>query len=98
MTEDTQRLSPGPAVARAPVDEVELRVVGAGDPCGPAPAQVGIARGPGLAALFSGTRGGMAAPQVLARVGIVAVDETANAVLAARHPRHQHAVRDRGRR
>src|SRR5258705_2347228 len=48
--------------------------------------------------LFSGARGGVTAPQVLARFGIVAVDEAANAVLAAGHPRHQHAVRDRGRR
>src|SRR2546430_15329229 len=64
----TRRRGPGPAIARAPVGQVELGIVGARDPGGPAPAQVGIARRPSLVALFSGTGGGGTAAQGAGRV------------------------------
>ena len=89
---------PRPAVARSPVSQVEIGIVGTRYPRGAASAKVGITGGPGLVTFFTGTRGGVSAPQLAARHGMVSRQETTNAVFAAGHARDQHAVHHRGRR
>ena len=85
-------------IADAPVHEVELRIVRAGDP-GRAAAdlpRIGVLR-PGLVALLAARRNGVAAPQLLAGLGVPAVDEAADAELGARDAGDQHAVGDQRR-
>src|SRR5262249_30654579 len=76
----------------------ELGVVGAGDPGRAAPDLPGIVvLRPGLVALFAAGGDGVAPPQMLAGLGVPAVDEAANAELGAGNAGHQHAVRDQRR-
>src|SRR6185295_2597762 len=77
--------SPGRGVACSPEHEVELRVVGAGDPRRAAADLPGIAvLRPGLVAFLPARRDGVAAPQTLAGLRIDAVDEAAHAELRSR--------------
>ena len=57
---------PRSGIAGAPIDQVKIGIVGAGDPGRAAAVQVGVARGPGVAAFLAGARNGVAAPQVRA--------------------------------
>src|SRR5581483_3312726 len=75
-----------------PVHEIELRVVTADEP-GRAAALFPLIIDPGLVALFARTGNRIAAPQLLAGLRVPAVDETANAELAAGNPGDDHAVR-----
>src|SRR5687767_5294584 len=69
-------------VAGAPIDEVQLGVVAAGDPGGGA-ARLPTVAGPRLVGglAFAGDR--PEAPELLAGLGVVGVEEAADAVLAA---------------
>src|SRR5262249_23165741 len=72
-------------IARAPVERVELRIVGAGYPRRRAAPLPRIAL-PGLDALLAVSRNRRAPPRALAGFGVVSVEESADAVLAAGHP------------
>src|SRR5262249_25848965 len=67
----------------APIDEVQLRVIRPGDPCGRAAGLPAIAA-PRFIARLARCGNRIEAPRALARLRIVGVDETANAELAAR--------------
>src|SRR5262245_17752943 len=68
---------PGAGIARAPVDEVELRIVRAGNPRARASVQGRLAWLPRLVAFFAGAWNGIAPPELLAGRRIPAVEETA---------------------
>ena len=72
----------GTGVADAPVSEIELGIVGAGDPHGGAASLPGIA-GPGFVAGLARAGDGVEAPGFLAGGGVEGGDETADAELAA---------------
>jgi len=83
-------------IAATPVDEVEFRVVHAGEPGRRSARAPRIAR-PGLIARLSRSRNRVRAPPALAGRRVVAVDEAADAELAARDAGH-HRVADDERR
>ena len=85
---------PRPGVAGAPVGEIELGIVGAGDPGRAAAAQVRVAGRPRVVPLLAGAGNRVGAPQELAGLGIAAVDEAAHAELGAGDAGDQHAVGD----
>src|SRR5205085_12206188 len=85
-------------IADAPVHEVELRIVGARDPRRAAADLPGVVvLRPGVVAFLATRRDRVAAPELLAGVGIPAVDEAADAELGAGDAGHQHAVRNQPR-
>src|ERR1051325_1996021 len=88
---------PGPGIAGAPVDEVELRIVRAGNPRARASAQVSLARLPRLVPFVARACGGIAAPELLAGRGIPAVEETARPEFGPGAAGDQHPVRDQRR-
>src|SRR5438132_7253900 len=69
-------------VAGSPVDQIQLRVVGAGDPGGAAASLPGVAC-PGFRAGLAGRGDRVEAPRSAACGGVIRVDETANAVLTS---------------
>src|SRR5262249_25696947 len=84
-------------VAGAPVDEVELGIIGARAPGRPAAARPGVAvLRPGLRAGLAGRRNSVPPPQFLAGLGVPAVKEAARRRFPARHPGNQYAVGDDG--
>ena len=85
-----------PRVADAPIDRVQLRVVRAGDPGRSAAELPGVAL-PGVAAGLIGGGNRVGAPQMLARLGIPAVDEAAGAELRAGDAGQDDAVGDERR-
>ena len=79
----------------SPIGEIELWVIGSGDPARPAADLPGIVvLRPGLVALLAARGNRVAAPQLLAGLGVPAVDEAADAELGARYAGDQHAVGD----
>src|SRR5262249_31212115 len=60
---------PRAAVARAPIDQVKVRIVGASQPGRPATMLPGIAR-PGVATRLTGSRNSVAAPELCTRFRI----------------------------
>ena len=90
-TEDAYRLSPrrtspfpvGGGIPCAPVDEIQFRIVGAGDP-GRRSALFPRVAGPGLVPRFAGTRNGVEPPGPLAGGGVVGVQKSPDAVFTAR--------------
>src|SRR5262249_6736177 len=85
---------PGAGIARAPVDEVELRIVRAGNPRARASVQGRLAWLPRLVAFFAGAWNGIAPPELLAGRRIPAVEETARPEFRAGAPGDQYAVCD----
>src|SRR6185436_18561910 len=73
-----------PGVARAPIEQVERGIVRTGDPGRRAAALPRVAL-PGVVARFAVAGDRVEAPRPFSRLGVVGVDETANAVLAAGH-------------
>src|SRR5690606_34542037 len=90
------RRHPRLRLRRAPVREVELRIVAAGDPCLAARAIEIRQIAPRVAAGIRRHGDRRGAPQLLARVGVVAADETLLLLVtgAAAHPLDHDAVRD----
>ena len=85
-------------IARSPVHEIELRIVGARDPGRAAADLPGVAvLRPGLVSLLAASRDRVAAPQALAGLGIDSVDEAAHAELGAGDADHQDPVGDERR-
>ena len=84
-------------VAAAPVDEVEFWVVDAGQPGRRAAGTPGIA-GPGFVAGLARSRHRVGTPPALAGRGVIAVDEAADAELAARDARDHRVADDQRRR
>src|SRR5258708_1304107 len=80
-------------IADTPIDRVQFRIVGAGDPCRSATELPGVAL-PGIAAGFIRGGNGVSTPQMLARRRIPTVDEAAGAELRARYTGQDDAVRD----
>ena len=78
-------------VADRPVQQIELGIVGAGQP-GRAAACLPAISAPGVAARLAGRRDRELAPESLARRGIVGIDEPADARLGATHPDNDLAV------
>src|SRR5262249_53560379 len=74
----------GPRISRTPEDSVALRIVGAGAPRGRAASFPAIAV-PGFVPRFALGGNGVEAPQPLARLGVVTVDESPSTILASRH-------------
>src|ERR1700736_5295196 len=72
-----------PRVADAPINRVQLRVVGAGDPGRSASQFPGVTL-PGVAAGLIGARDGIGPPEMLAGRRIPSIDESADAELGAR--------------
>ena len=73
-------------IARTPVDEVELRIVGTRAPRRPPTVHPGVAvPGPRLRTGLARRRDGVSAPQFLPGVGIPTVEEPARRGLPARH-------------
>ena len=75
----------GARVADPPIGEIELGVVGAGEPNGASPRLPGIVF-PGLMAGLAGAGDGVELPDLLARLRVVSRQETANAEFAAGRP------------
>ena len=89
---------PRRGIADAPVHEIELRIIGPGDPRRAAPDLPGIVvLWPGVVALLAARGNRIAAPELLAAVGVIAVDEAAHAELGAGIADDQHAVGDERR-
>src|SRR5215216_2228024 len=82
-------------IADAPIGEVEIGIVGAGDPTGAAAdlPGVGVLR-PGFVSRFAPRGDGVAAPQVLSAFRVPAVDKTADAELGAGNAGDEYAVDD----
>src|SRR5207237_26930 len=89
----THRRIERPRVADAPINRVQLRVIGAGDPCRSATELPGIAF-PGVAAGLLGAGYRVGPPQALARLWIPTIDEPAGPELRAGNARDDNAVRD----
>src|SRR5262249_12313002 len=87
----------GLGVADAPIDQVELGIVGAVLPGRAAAVLPGVVLGPGLRARLARRRNGVAPPQVLSGVGIPAVEEAARGAVAAGDAADHDAVRDQRR-
>src|SRR5262249_62248519 len=89
----------GLGMAGAPVDEVKLGVIRAVLPCRSAPIFPSVRNvlGPGLGAWLAGRRYGVAAPEMLAGIGIPAVEEPARCAVAAGHPGDHNPVRHQRR-
>ena len=83
-------------VAGAPVDDVEVGVVGAGDPARRSAGAPRVA-GPGLVVRMVGAGNRPGPPDLVARRRVVRIDEAADAVLAARDARHHLVLDDEGR-
>src|SRR6185295_12569798 len=82
-------------IAGAPIDEVELGIVGARAPGRRAAVFPGVAVGrPGVVSGLAGPRNGVTTPELLAGLGIPAVKEAARRRFAAGHAGDQHAVGD----
>ena len=77
---------PGPGVARVPVDQVQLGIIGAGGPGRAASVLPGVT-GPGVVARLARTGDGISGPAQSARLGVIGLDEATDAVLAAGHTR-----------
>src|SRR5439155_21257628 len=73
-----------PWIAGTPVDQVQLRVVGAVVPGGRAAGLPGIAR-PGAEIGFAGLGNRVEAPEMFACSGVVSIQESGDAVLATGH-------------
>src|SRR5262249_18614361 len=86
-------------VAGAPIDQVELGVVGPVLPGRATAVLPGIGHlpGPGLCAGLARRGNGVAAPQMLAGRRVPAVEEAAGGAVAAGHAGDQHAVGDERR-
>src|SRR5262245_57247418 len=82
---------PRATVARAPIDQIKVRIVGASQPRRPATVLPGIAR-PGITARLTRRRNGVAAPALCASVRIPSVNEAADTVLSPRNPRDHHVT------
>ena len=87
----------GAGVAGAPVDEVQLGVVRAGDP-GRRPARPPRVAQPRAVVGVVGPGNGVGAPLALAALGVVGVEEAADAELAAGDARHHPVLHDERRR
>ena len=85
---------PRPGVARAPIREIQLRIIRTRDPGAGAAGFVRVARLPGLMSLFAGACGGVTPPQLFAGVRVPAIEKAANAVLRARDSGDEHAIGD----
>ena len=83
-------------IADAPIDRVQLRIVGAGDPGRSAAELPGVAL-PGVAAGLFGTGDRMGPPQMLAGRRIPSIDEAAGAEFGAGDAGQHHAVGDQRR-
>src|SRR5262249_34445166 len=85
----------GFGIAGAPIDEVELGIVGARAPGRRAAVFPGVTVGrPGLVSGLAGSRNGVATPELLAGLGVPAVKEAACRRFAAGHAGDQDAVGD----
>ena len=83
-------------IAHAPDNQVLRRVVSARHPGGSATAFPGVAA-PAFAARLAGFRNGPEAPAAFAGFQIVGIEETANAVFAARNAGDHHVLDDQRR-
>ncbi len=83
---------PGSAISDAPVSEVGVGIVIAGDPHRASAGFPLVALGPGFAAGLAGRGYGVSAPELFAGVGIEGRDEAANAILAARSAHHDFSA------
>ena len=80
-------------IARSPIDEIELGIVGTGAPRRPSALHPGVAiLGPGLGTRLAGRWDGVSAPQFLPGVRIPAIEEPARGGLSTGHAGNQHAV------
>ena len=85
-------------VARAPVDEIELRIVGARSPRRPAPVLPRVAvLGPRLRTRFARRGNRIALPQLPAGLRVPTSEESARGALAAGHSGNHDAVGDNRR-
>ena len=84
-----------PRIARSPIDEIQIRVIGAVVPGG-GPAGLPRIAGPGSEAGLAGLRDGVEAPEMLAGGRVVGVEESGNAVLAASHSDDELIFDDQG--
>ncbi len=83
-------------IADSPVRQVELGIVGPGDPHGCSPVRPGISA-PAFVSWLAGPRNRIEFPRFLAGFRIISGNKPANAVLAAGHS-YQHLVLDYQRR
>src|SRR5215468_6560351 len=74
---------PGRRIADAPIDEIELRIIGAGHPARATTGELRIAF-PALGARLALGRNGVGPPEMLAGLGIVAFEQAAMTELGAR--------------
>src|SRR5438445_9464424 len=72
-------------ISGAPVDQVQFRIVGAGDPSGSAAARPGVAA-PGFPSGIVRSGDGVEAPEAFSGGDVVSVNETAHAELSAGDP------------
>src|SRR6185437_7916116 len=86
----------GARIARAPIHEIELGIVAAGDPSRAAAALPG-GSGPCVAARLARLRNGVEAPDVAARGDIEGIDVAAHAVFAARRADQDFVLDDERR-
>src|SRR5262249_35244633 len=87
----------GTGVARAPIEELQRRIVRPGQPCCAAAMHPAVAR-PRFAAWFAGRRHGPEAPRLLAGLRVVGVEKTADAGFAAADADDHFAVHHQRRR
>ncbi len=88
----------GPWIPDAGVHQIELRIVGTRAPCGATAVHPCIAvLRPRLRSRFTRRGNRVATPQLLAGLGIPAVEESARGGFAARHPGDEHAIGDNRR-
>src|SRR3984893_11043746 len=89
---------PGRRIAGPPIDEIELGIVGAGDPARSSAdlPGVGVLR-PSLVPLLAARRNGISAPKLLAGLWIPAVDEAPDPIFGARDACDQNTIRDQWR-
>ncbi len=73
----------GPGIARAPVQQIQRRIVGAGQPRRCAAVLPGVAAAPRVRSGLARRRHGPEAPRALAGLRVVGVEEAANAALRA---------------
>ena len=86
----------GGGVAGAPVEEIQLGIVGAGEPGAAAAGFPGVA-GPGVVAGFAGAGDGVPAPETFAGVGVIGVEEAVEAMIAGGDAHDDFILDDHGR-
>src|SRR5260370_42633221 len=79
----------GRRIARAPDDQVLLRIKCAGHPGGPAALLPGVT-GPAFIAFLAGAGYGPEAPATFSGLGVIGIQETADSVLTAGYSRDHH--------